>query len=103
MEAKKMNKAIFEIGVEELPSSEYKNIIDQINEKLKKIFKDNGLKYEKMKTFIAPRRFGALIEGFAEKQPDLTEEKKGPPKNIAFDKDENPTKAYQGFLKGSGV
>ncbi len=98
-----MNKAIFEIGVEELPSSEYKNIIDQINEKLKKIFKDNGLKYEKMKTFIAPRRFGALIEGFAEKQPDLTEEKKGPPKNIAFDKDENPTKAYQGFLKGSGV
>jgi glycyl-tRNA synthetase beta chain len=103
MEAEKMNKAIFEIGVEELPSSEYKNIIDQLKEKLEKIFKDNSLKYENMKTFISPRRFGALIEGFAEKQPDITEEKKGPPKNIAFDKEGNPTKAFQGFLKGAGL
>jgi glycyl-tRNA synthetase beta chain len=98
-----MNRAIFEIGVEELPSSEYKNIIDQLEEKLQKIFLDNGLKYENLKIFISPRRFGALIEGFEEKQLDVTEEKKGPPKNIAFDKEGNPTKALQGFLKGLGL
>jgi glycyl-tRNA synthetase beta chain len=103
MEAKKMNKVIFEIGVEELPSSEYNNIINQLKEKLRKIFKDNSLNYEKMRTFISSRRFGALIEGFAEKQPDVTEEKKGPPKNIAFDKEGKPTKAFQGFLKGAGL
>lgn len=98
-----MNRVIFEIGVEELPSSEYKNIVDQLKEKLEKIFQDNSLKYENMKTFISPRRFGALIEGFAEKQPDITEERKGPPKNIAFDDEGNPTKAFQGFLKGAGL
>ena len=98
-----MNKFLFEIGVEELPSSEYKNIIVQLEENLKNSLKNKNIKYKNINIFIAPRRFGAIIDGLEEKQEDSKEERKGPPKNICYDKENKPTKALIGFLKGAGI
>ena len=96
-----MNKLLFEIGVEELPSSEYKNIQKQLKENTEKFLKDSNLKYEKIDIFISPRRFGAYIIGLSDSQPDKVEERKGPAKSVAYNENGEPTKALLGFLKGA--
>ncbi|BBE30389.1 glycine--tRNA ligase beta subunit [Tepiditoga spiralis] len=96
-----MNKLLFEIGMEELPSSEYKNIKKQLNENIEKFLKENNLKYEKINIFISPRRFGSYITGLSDSQPDKVEERKGPAKSVAYNENGEPTKALLGFLKGA--
>ncbi|MBL5980813.1 glycyl-tRNA synthetase subunit beta [Petrotoga sp. 8T1HF07.NaAc.6.1] len=98
-----LNRAIFEIGVEDLPPSEFDNILAQLEEGLKKSLEKNDLNFLSMNIFISPRRFGAYIVGLPDKQPDKKEKRKGPPKKICFDENNQPTKALEGFAKGQGV
>ncbi|KLO24324.1 glycyl-tRNA synthetase subunit beta [Marinitoga sp. 1197] len=93
-----MNKSLLEIGVEELPSSEYENIIKQLYTYTEEELKSRNISYSKLQVFIAPRRFGILLEGLPEKEPDRTIERKGPAKKVAFDENGNPARPYQGFL-----
>lgn len=94
-----MIKSILEIGVEELPSSEYENIIKQLHIYTEEELKKRNISYSKLQVFIAPRRFGLLLEGLPEKEPDRVIERKGPAKKVAFDESGNPAKPYQGFLR----
>ncbi|SHF10678.1 glycyl-tRNA synthetase beta chain [Marinitoga hydrogenitolerans DSM 16785] len=94
-----MIKSILEIGVEELPSSEYENIIQQLYTYTEEELKNRNISYSKLQVFIAPRRFGISLEGLPEKEPDRTIERKGPAKKVSFDENGNPTKPYQGFLR----
>lgn len=95
------NEFFFEIGVEELPTTEVKGIIQQLNEKVSESLKTEGLEYKEVKVFVAPRRFGFVISGLSDSAPDKTVEKKGPAVNAAYDKDGQPTKALLGFLKSN--
>ncbi|AEX85784.1 glycyl-tRNA synthetase, tetrameric type, beta subunit [Marinitoga piezophila KA3] len=92
-------KSLLEIGVEELPSSEYENIITQLYQNMEEELKKHNISYTKLEVFIAPRRFGVYLEGLPEKEPDMIMERKGPAKKVSFDEDGNPTKPYQGFLR----
>ncbi|ABR30496.1 glycyl-tRNA synthetase subunit beta [Thermosipho melanesiensis] len=94
---------IFEIGVEELPTTEVNNILLQLEEKLEKFFKEEELRYSGLTVFYAPRRFGFFIKKIDEKQKDKTIEKRGPSKTVAFDENGNPTKALNGFLKSNNA
>ncbi|WGS66006.1 glycine--tRNA ligase subunit beta [Marinitoga aeolica] len=94
-----MIKSLLEIGVEELPSSEYDNIIKQLYTYAEEELKNRNISYSKLQVFIAPRRFGILLEGLPEKEPDRIIERKGPAKKVAFDEEGNPAKPYQGFLR----
>jgi len=76
--------ALLEVGVEELPSTEIKNLMKQLNEKLEILLKNHKLKHGKLKVFVGSRRFGVLIEGLPEKQEDFSEEKRGPAEKISF-------------------
>jgi len=38
-----MSEYLFEIGVEELPTTEVKNILEQLNEKIKNLLKNENL------------------------------------------------------------
>ncbi|MFA5448805.1 MAG: glycine--tRNA ligase subunit beta, partial [Sphaerochaeta sp.] len=98
-----MNKALFEIGVEDLPSSEFDSIVEQLDSNLRESLKKSNITFDKLEIFITPRRFGAYIEGLPLKQEDQKEERKGPPKSICFDKQNQPTKALEGFAKSVGV
>jgi len=98
-----LNKVIFELGVEDLPPTEFDSIRTQLEEGLKNSFEMNGITFLSLRIFITPRRFGAYIVGLPDKQPDKKDERKGPPKNLCFDKNEKPTKALEGFAKSSGV
>ena len=43
------------------------------------------------------------IQGISDKQPDRTEQKRGPAIKAAFDAEGNPTRAAMGFAKGLGI
>jgi len=98
-----LNKALFEIGVEDLPSSEFDSIVEQLKSNLVESLERHKLSFNNLDIFITPRRFGAYIEGLPLKQEDQKEERKGPPKSICFDKQHQPTKALEGFAKSMGV
>ena len=98
-----MNKALFEIGVEDLPPTEFDNIIEQLDSNLRESLKKSNITFDKLEIFITPRRFGVYIEGLPLKQPDQKEERKGPPKSICFNEQNQSTKALEGFAKSVGV
>jgi len=55
-----------------------------------------GLTYASAEAFVTPRRLALAIKGLPLKQPDRTDERKGP-------RPEAPAQAIEGFLKGSGL
>ncbi len=55
-----------------------------------------GLTYKSAEAFVTPRRLTLSVKGLPAKQPDRTEERKGP-------RPEAPPQAIEGFLKGAGL
>ncbi|CCI85602.1 glycyl-tRNA synthetase beta subunit [Lactobacillus pasteurii DSM 23907 = CRBIP 24.76] len=94
---------LFEIGTEEMPAHVVTKSVNQLADRTKKFLKENGLKFDSIKTYSTPRRLTILVENLAEKQADIDEIKKGPAKKIALDADGNWTKAAQGFVRGQGM
>jgi len=72
-------------------------IIQQLSEKVPDTLKNEGVQFEKFEVFVAPRRFGFVLDGLSDTTPDRVFEKKGPAVNVAYDKDGQPTKALLGF------
>lgn len=97
------NKYLLEIGVEEMPARFVKNTLEQMKNYTTKLLENERIEFQEIKLNSTPRRLVLLIDGLAEKQEDLKEVVKGPSKKIAFDKDGNPTKALEGFVRGQGA
>jgi len=57
---------------------------------------DHGLLFEGARAFSGPRRLTLVITGLPAKQPDVSEEKKGPRVGA-------PDRAIEGFLKSAGL
>ena len=57
---------------------------------------DRGLMFEGFRAFAGPRRLTLAVSGLPAKQPDVSEEKKGPRVGA-------PEKAIEGFLRSVGV
>ncbi len=98
-----MSKYLLEIGTEELPHKFIKAGQNQLKSAFEKLFNENHINYDVIKTFGTPRRLTVLIEGLEEKQPDTTKTVKGPIANIAFDANGKLTPAGAGFAKKNGV
>ncbi|MGB9615112.1 MAG: glycine--tRNA ligase subunit beta, partial [Fervidobacterium sp.] len=96
-----MNEFLFEMGVEELPTTEIDGLLEQLSEQIKSTLLNEEISYETFETFVAPRRFGFLLKGLPNHTPDKTIEKKGPSISVAFDENNQPTKALMGFLKSN--
>ena len=58
--------------------------------------KKAGLAFDRAEAFVTPRRLALVVDGLPDKQPDVTEERKGP-------RVDAPEKAIQGFLKSVGL
>jgi glycyl-tRNA synthetase beta chain len=94
---------VFEIGVEEIPSTPLYSATTQLKELAEKRLKSLRLEYEEVHAFGAPRRLVLFIEGLAERQDDLHQRLKGPSVKGAFGPDGAPTPAALGFARGKGV
>ena len=94
-------KALIEIGVEELPAIPLLKIIDSIEKSWSSILKNRGFDSE-FEFEYTPRRLVLIHQDLPLSQPNRVEELVGPPENIAI-KDGKPTKAGEGFAKKCGV
>ena len=98
-----MSTILFELGCEELPPKSLKTLRDALQASVTEQLNELDISFDSIKAFAAPRRLALQIEGISEKQPDRTEEKRGPAIKAAFDADGNPTRAAMGFAKGLGI
>lgn len=97
------NYLLLEIGVEELPSRFGQTTLDQIENNLSKLLKEERINFSEIKKYATPRRLTFVIADLASKASDLEEEVKGPAKKIAVDDEGNFTKPALGFMKSKGL
>ncbi|OLF35276.1 glycine--tRNA ligase subunit beta [Psychrobacter sp. C 20.9] len=98
-----MSTILFELGCEELPPKSLKPLRDALQTSVTEQLSAAEITFDSVKAFAAPRRLAIQIEGISAKQPDRTEQKRGPAIKAAFDSDGNPTRAAMGFAKGLGI
>ena len=95
-----MHNYLLEIGVEEIPSDYVKSTKTQLREKFEKLLSENKLSYEEIEIESTPRRFMVLLKNVSESLQAEVISVRGPSVKIAYDADNNPSKALLGFLKG---
>lgn len=98
-----MSTILFELGCEELPPKSLKPLRDALQASVTEQLHEAEISFDSIKSFAAPRRLAIQIQGISDKQPDRTEQKRGPAIKAAFDGDGNPTRAAMGFAKGLGI
>ena len=98
-----MSKYLLEVGVEELPYKFIPMAISQLENGFKNFLESNKVKFDNIKVMATPRRLAVLVEGLSTTQPDVEKVVKGPIAKVAFDENNNLTKAGEGFAKKNGV
>ncbi|WP_201564836.1 glycine--tRNA ligase subunit beta [Psychrobacter sp. CMS30] len=98
-----MSTILFELGCEELPPKSLKPLRDALQASVTEQLTEADITFDSIKAFAAPRRLAIQIQGISDKQPDRSEQKRGPAIKAAFDSDSNPTRAAMGFAKGLGI
>lgn len=98
-----MTTILFELGCEELPPKSLKTLRDALQNSVTEQLNDADISFDSIKAFAAPRRLALQIHDISDKQPDRSEQKRGPAIKAAFDADGNPTRAAIGFAKGLGI
>ncbi len=98
-----MSTILFELGCEELPPKSLKPLRDALQASVTEQLNEANISFNSIKAFAAPRRLAIQIQGISDKQPDRTDQKRGPAIKAAFDAEGNPTRAAMGFAKGLGI
>ncbi|GAA0317527.1 glycine--tRNA ligase subunit beta [Psychrobacter aestuarii] len=98
-----MTTILFELGCEELPPKSLKPLRDALTSSVTEQLNAAEIGFAEIVAFAAPRRLAIQIKDIADKQPDRSEQKRGPAIKAAFDADGNPTRAAIGFAKGLGI
>ena len=91
-----MPDLLLELFPEEIPARMQTQGAKDLERLVVGALSDRGLLFEGAKAFAGPRRLTLAVAGLPAKQPDVSEEKKGPRVNA-------PQKAIDGFLKSSGL
>ena len=97
------HELLFEIGTEEIPAGYIIPAINSINNIMTKKLSELGLTHGEIRNASTPRRLTICVKDLIEGQSDSREEVMGPPKAAAFDKDNKPTKAAEGFARSKGA
>lgn len=98
-----MSTILFELGCEELPPKSLKPLREALQASVTEQLTEADISFDSIKAFAAPRRLALQIQGISDKQPDRSEQKRGPAIKAAFDAEGNPTRAAMGFAKGLGI
>lgn len=91
-----MTEFLLELLSEEIPARMQLNAVADLKVALEEKLMAAELPYDKVETFVTPRRLTAVISGIALSTKERTEERRGPRSGA-------PEAALQGFLKGAGV
>ena len=94
-----VNDFLFELGCEELPSAAVLALSTALAEKVAELFNKNGLAYDTIIPYAAPRRLALLVTQLADEQPKQTISRKGPAFSAAYNEEKHPTQALLGFAR----
>jgi len=95
---------VLEIGTEELPAADVDAALAQLADAIESLLETSPrIEYQAMRIMGTPRRLVVYIKGLAPQQEQLWQEVTGPPAEIAYDADGNPTRAAEGFARAQGV
>ncbi|MDQ3002187.1 MAG: glycine--tRNA ligase subunit beta [Fibrobacterota bacterium] len=94
---------LVELGVEEMPARVFGPLLRELPLLLNKYLDPTQLQAQDIKVFVTPRRVAISIGSILTRQPDLKLELKGPPANLAKDKEGNWTKAALAFAQKAGI
>jgi glycyl-tRNA synthetase len=94
---------LLEIGTEELPAGDLSDALEQLRRLAPRMLDEARLAYDEVTILGTPRRLAVLVEGLAPRQEPVEEQVKGPPAQVAFDDEGQPTRAAQGFARSQGV
>ncbi|MFN2112732.1 MAG: glycine--tRNA ligase subunit beta [Anaerolineales bacterium] len=94
---------VLEIGTEELPPGDVTDAIQQLETGVPDLFSELRLGYRDLRVLATPRRLVLYLSELADRQEDLEQLVKGPPRERAYDEAGKPTKAAEGFAKSKGV
>jgi len=75
---------VFEIGVEELPTSYIAPALAQLERDAAEGLKAARLAFESLATYGTPRRLTLYVRGIADRQADYDEEATGPAVKVAY-------------------
>lgn len=98
-----MSKYLLEIGTEEMPYRFIPQAVEQLKNGFNSFFQTNSIEFASVEVLATPRRLAVIVEGLAEKQPDVEKIVKGPIKKVAYDESDNLTQAGKGFLAKNGL
>lgn len=94
---------LVEIGTEELPPKILKQLSEEFASGVTDGFTKHGLSYGGKQIFATPRRLAVLIKSLDHQTPDKDAVIWGPPVDVAFAGDGNPTKAAEAFAKKNNL
>ena len=94
---------LFEIGTEEIPAGYVPPVLDQLREIATDSLTSHRIPFGEVETLGTPRRITLSIKGIKTLQESQETEVVGPPKRVAYDENDEPTKAAIGFAKTQGV
>ncbi|NGX37027.1 MAG: Glycine--tRNA ligase alpha subunit [Chlamydiae bacterium] len=94
---------LLEIGCEELPATFVPIGMQNLENAIRVLFKQQSIAFETLQVIGTPRRLGVFVRGLVEGTSDITQERRGPALSSAFDADGNLTKQGAGFLKSAGI
>lgn len=98
-----MSDFLFELGVEEVPASEIKNIVSQLKDNFQLKLDENLAKFKTIEISATNRRFMIYISEISEKADDKEEQILGPSKKISIDEKGQPTIALKKFMEFNNV
>ena len=94
---------LLEIGTEELPPGDVVDAVNQLERSVPEMLDGLRLEGQGLKVWATPRRLVVFLEKLSDRQVDLEQVVKGPPKDRAYDQDGVPTQAAAGFASSKGV
>ena len=96
------NTFLLEIGTEELPADFVPSALHQLEQRVRSDLKDLRLEHGELSVTGTPRRLLVVVKDLIDSQPDLEEDRKGPPVSQALVGGQ-PGPAAIGFAKRCGV
>jgi glycyl-tRNA synthetase beta chain len=91
-----MPELLLELFSEEIPARMQTRAAEDLKKLVTEKLTAAGLTFAKAEAYVTPRRLVLVVDGLPDKQPDVSEEKKGPRVGA-------PEQAVQGFLKAAGL
>ena len=98
------NKTLaFEIGTEELPAFDLHAATEKLGDLAAAALDGAKIPHGSIAVYSTPRRLIVVVADVPEATEAAVEEYRGPAAKIAFDENDQPTKAAIGFARGKGV